>query len=312
MGHRSALIWVKVKQTRNRFHASGLLHLATPAILESHMAYKDILVYADGSATAAARLDVAASIARAQEAHLTALHVRPLPYVPADLTGSVPSMVIEWQEDWSQEQATQAKKAVDEASRRTGQSIEWRLVRGDAGAVSLLHSRYADLVVVSQRAADAKDATLSDDLPEIVVMGSGRPALIVPHYGTFPAAGGRVMVAWNRTRESARAVHDALPILTRASSVVVMEVNPRTGDNPHIAGADIATHLARHGVKAEVSSTVADDIEVGDAILSRISDLGADLLVMGAYGHSRLREYAFGGATRHILQHMTVPVLMSH
>lgn len=276
------------------------------------MAYKDILVYADGSAVAAARLDVAAAIARDHEAHLTALHVRPLPYIPADLTGGVPSMVVEWQEEWSHEQATQAKKAVDEAVRRTGQEIEWRLVRGDIGETALLHSRYVDLAVVSQGAVEGKPAAAGDELPEMLVMAAGRPALMVPQYGKFPSLGERVMIAWNRTRESARAVHDALPILKRAKSVIVMEVNPKTSEAPHIAGADIATHLARHGVKAEVSSTLAEDIEVGDAILSRIADLGADLLVMGAYGHSRLREYAFGGATLHILRHMTVPVFMAH
>jgi nucleotide-binding universal stress UspA family protein len=107
-------------------------------------------------------------------------------------------------------------------------------------------------------------------------------------------------------------VHDALPLLTRAKSVTIMEVNPRPGDAPHVPGADIARHLARHGVKAEASSIAGADIDVGDMILSRLSDLGADLLVMGAYGHSRLREFAFGGATRHLLGHMTVPVLMSH
>jgi nucleotide-binding universal stress UspA family protein len=306
------LIWVKVRLVKKRFHVAEASASCGPHITEGGMAYKDILVYAGGSTAAATRLEVAASIARAHEAHLTALHVRALPYVPADLTGSVPTMVIEWQEDWSQEQATQAKKVVDEAIRRTGQNIEWRLVRGDTGAVSLLHSRYVDLVVISQSAMEAKDVTQADDLPELVVMGAGRPALIVPQYGKFPVVGDRMMIAWNRTRESARAVHDALPLLVRAKAVMIMEVNPKTGDTPHIAGADIATHLARHGVKAEVSSTVADDIEVGDAILSRIADLGADLLVMGAYGHSRLREYAFGGATLHVLRHMTVPVLMSH
>ncbi len=276
------------------------------------MAFKDILVYADGSKAAAVRLDVAAMVARANAAHLTALHVMALPHVPADFGAGIPPLVIEWQENWAREQADEARKAVDAAARRTGQDFEWRAVKGDIENIALLHSRYADLVIVSQAALDAAEATVADDLPETLVMGSGRPALVVPRYGKFPTLGERVLVAWNRTRESTRAVHDAMPMLARAKSVTVMEVNPRTGDTPHIAGADIATHLARHGVKAEVSSTVTEDIEVGDAIMSRIADLGADLLVMGSYGHSRLREYAFGGATLHVLRHMTVPVLMSH
>lgn len=277
------------------------------------MSYKDILVYADGGKAANARLDVACALARHHDAHLTALHVRALPYIPADFGPGVPPMVIEWQEQAADQLAEEAKKAVDDAARRTGETIEYRLVRGDVGPVALLHSRYADLVVVSQGSAeDVADASVADELPETLVMGSGRPVLVVPRYGQFPTLGERVVVAWSRTRESTRAVHDALPLLTRAKSVVVMEVNPKTGATPHIAGADLATHLARLGVKAEVSSTVADSIDVGDAILSRLSDLGADLLVMGAYGHSRLREYAFGGVTLDIMKHMTVPVLMSH
>lgn len=276
------------------------------------MSLKDILVYADGSAAARTRLDVAMALAGAHEAHLVALHVRALPYVMADVGGAVPAMVIEWQEEWSDTQEAAAKKAVDDAGARSGRPIEWRLARGDAGSGSLLHARYFDLVVVSQNAIDAQDAGPTDGLPETIVMGSGRPALIVPRHGKFPTVGERVMVAWNGTREATRAIHDALPLLERAKAVTVMEVNPKTGSAPRIAGMDIATHLARHGVKVEVSSTVADDIEVGDAILSRLADLGIDLLVMGAYGHSRLREYAFGGATLHILRHMTVPVFMSH
>lgn len=276
------------------------------------MALKDILVYADGSAVAPVRLDVATALASSHEAHLAALHIRALPYVMTDIGGAAPAMVIEWQEEWSDGQQTAARKAVDDAARRSGVPIEWRLAKGDAESGALLHARYFDLVVVSQGAASMEEASMADGLPETIVMGSGRPALIVPRHGKFPVVGERVMVAWNGTREATRAIHDALPVLERAKAVTVMEVNPKTGSAPRIAGTDIATHLARHGVKVEVSSTVADDIEVGDAILSRLADLGIDLLVMGAYGHSRLREYAFGGATLHILRHMTVPVFMSH
>jgi nucleotide-binding universal stress UspA family protein len=276
------------------------------------MPYKDILVYADGTKAAKARLDVAATIAADHGSHLTALHVKAFPPLPMEFGAGAPAMVVEWQEGAADELAEQAKQAVEDAVRRSARTIEWRLARGEMGPVALLHSRYADLVVVSQSATDTSDASLADELPETLIMGAGRPALIVPRYGQYPTVGERVLIAWNRTREATRAVHDELPFLTRAKVVTVMEVNPKTGHTPHIAGADIATHLARLGVKAEVSSTMADDIEVGDAILSRAADLGADLLVMGAYGHSRLREYAFGGVTRHILRHMTVPVLMSH
>lgn len=276
------------------------------------MTYKDILVYADANQSATARYDVAAALAAGHDAHLAALHVASLPYVPMDAGIAIPAAVIEWQEQYQEQQTAAAKRAVDTAKKRTGREIEWRATRGDVIDTVLLHSRYADIVVVSQSGAEKDEPLDADPLPEAVVMGAGRPALIVPRYGKFAAVGQNILVAWNRTREAARAVHDSLPLLVRAKSVTVMEVNPRGSDVPHIAGADIAKHLARHGVKADVSAAVAGDIDVGDMILSRITDLGADLLVMGAYGHTRLREFAFGGVTRHLLQHMTVPVLMSH
>jgi nucleotide-binding universal stress UspA family protein len=276
------------------------------------MTYKDILVYADGGKSSSARFDVAAAMAEAHDAHLTALHVSIPPYVPADLGGGIPAAVIDWQEEFQAEKADEAKKAVDAACRRSGKTIEYRLVRGDLNAVALLHSHYADLVVLSQAATEADEQSQSDALPEEIVLGAGRPTLVVPRAGTFKHVGSNVLIAWSRTRESARAVHDALPILKLAASVTVMEVNPTLSGPRHVAGADIAAHLARHGVKADVSSIAAADIEVGDAILSRAADLGADLLVMGAYGHSRFREVVLGGVTRHILANMTVPVLMSH
>ncbi len=275
------------------------------------MAYKDILTYADAANSAPVRLDVAAALAAAHDAHLTALHVMERPQVPAAvIEGGLSAALKGWQEKVMNERAVQAKKEVEDAIRRSGQAIEWRCAEGETIPAALLHSRYADLLVVSQSGGEDDDPTAGDELPEAMLMESGRPVLVVPRYGKFPTLGERVLVAWSRTREASRSVHDALPILEAAKSVVVMEVNPRR--DGHHAGADIATHLARHGVKAEVASTTARDIDVADAILSRATDLGADLIVMGGYGHSRLREYAFGGVTRYLLEHMTVPVLMAH
>jgi nucleotide-binding universal stress UspA family protein len=123
-----------------------------------------------------------------------------------------------------------------------------------------------------------------------------------------------VVIAWNSAREAARAVHDAMPLLIAAEAVTVLTIDPREGPQGHgeLPGADISLHLARHGVKAQVERTVSADLPVGEVLLSRLADLGADLLVMGAYGHSRMRELLLGGATRSLLQSMTVPVLMSH
>jgi nucleotide-binding universal stress UspA family protein len=277
------------------------------------MAYKDILVYADAAKSVSVRLDVAASLAAKHKAHLTALHVLEPPYVPAAVVeGGLTPALLGWQQNVVRERADAAKKAVEAARRRSGEDIEWRAVDGETIATVLLHARYADLVVVSQSGGNDEDMVVGDNLPEEILMSGGRPEVIVPRYGAFATVGERVLIAWNRSREAARAVHDALPLLVTAKSVTVMEVNPERQREPHLAGADIALHLARHGVKAEVASTTARNIDVSDVILSRAADLGIDLLVIGGYGHSRLREYTFGGVTRHILDHMTIPVLMSH
>jgi nucleotide-binding universal stress UspA family protein len=146
------------------------------------------------------------------------------------------------------------------------------------------------------------------------VLEVGRPVLVVPSVGQFPTLGQRVLVAWNASREATRAVHDALPLLRRSRRTQVVVINPQGGAGGHgdIPGADIGLHLSRHGVNAVCERISADDVETGALLLSRAADEGADLIVMGAYGHSRLSELVLGGATRHILRHMTVPVLLSH
>ena len=143
---------------------------------------------------------------------------------------------------------------------------------------------------------------------------SGRPILVVPNVGNFADLGRRVVIGWNASREAARAVNDAMPLLTAAETVTVLTIDPREGPRAHgeLPGADISLHLARHGVKAEIERTASADLPVGEVLLSRVADLGADLLVMGAYGHSRARELLLGGATRSLLRSMTLPVLMSH
>jgi nucleotide-binding universal stress UspA family protein len=162
---------------------------------------------------------------------------------------------------------------------------------------------------------DDPESFIADHFPETLVMSADRPVLFIPYAGVFPALGANIMVAWNGSRESARAVHDALPLLQRAENVTVVRLKEHK-DEPRgsrIPGADIALLLARHGVKAEVSAgDRVDDVPLGDMLLSRASDLGADLVVTGAYGHSRWQELVMGGATRSMLESMTVPVLMSH
>jgi nucleotide-binding universal stress UspA family protein len=177
-----------------------------------------------------------------------------------------------------------------------------------------LHARYVDLTILGQLDPDRGDAELIRPRPEQVTLASGRPILVVPYAGHFATVGRRVLIGWNATREATRAVNDAMPLLIEADVVTVLTIDAREGPDGHgeLPGADISLHLARHGVKATVERTVSAGISAGDVLLSRAADLGADLLVIGAYGHSRVRELLLGGATRSILQSMTLPVLMSH
>ena len=276
------------------------------------MPYKDLLVYADSRPECAVRVELACALAARHRAHLTALHVMmPWP-VPAFVEAGLPRDVHEMRDRTLHEIAERVEKSVQGAARTAGIEVEWTAQHGELPEAVMARARCADVTVLGQVGDEGPDDPLERGLLEALLMGSGRPLLIVPRYGKFPRLGERVLVAWNGTREAARAVNDALPILVEAREVTVLTVNP-PGDSPRdVPAGDIALHLARHGVKATAASLRADDLAVGDLLLSRASDLGADLIVMGGYGHSRLREMALGGATRHLLRHMTVPVLLSH
>ncbi|HEX5958073.1 MAG TPA: universal stress protein, partial [Hyphomicrobiaceae bacterium] len=192
---------------------------------------------------------------------------------------------------------------------------EWRSVKVphvDLASVVMDHGRAADLIIAGQTHPDWDLSPLMD-FPERLALESGRPVVVVPYIGRYPNISRNVVIAWKAARESARAVFDALPLLCAAEAVQILEIKERGDPRPALtADTSIAAALSRHGIRPTVRSTVAGDIGIGDEILSRLSDLGADLLVMGAYGHSRMREMIFGGATRHIFRHMTVPVLFAH
>jgi nucleotide-binding universal stress UspA family protein len=284
------------------------------------MAFKDILVTVAGATASEAGINFAVELARGHGAHLVALSIME----PLDLSayfapgsGFMAVDVIQEIEEKHRETAQKASSKIEASFRaacsRAGISHEWRMAEGEPSEVGVLHAHYADLAITGQIDPGKAPPGGWARLPEQLALASGRPALIIPYAGRFDTVGKRVLVAWSRTRESARAINDALPILERASHVTVLSINPRRGEDANdLPGADIAQHLARHGVKAEAASTVAEDVDVGNTLLSRAADLGADLIVMGCYGHSRMRELILGGATREILRHMTVPVMMSH
>ena len=281
------------------------------------MGYKDLLVVLDTGPDARGRIELAVTLAEQSAAHLVGLYPVPSPELPrpagyADLAVLEP-VYHEWRERLL-EQAEIIREMFEHQAGLRGVETEWRAVAEGWEADPALHARYADLTILGQRDPGNDDMALIRPYPERVTLASGRPILVVPYAGHFASVGRRVLVAWNASREAARAVADAMPLLASADSVAVMAVDPQPGPNGHgdLPGADIALHLARHGVKAQIERTVSAEVPIGEVLLSRAADLGADLLVMGAYGHSRLRELLLGGATRSILASMTIPVLMSH
>jgi len=275
---------------------------------------KDILVHVDNSRACGPRIEAAVKIANQFGAHLSGLYVRPRltvipPYIAADLDPAM--MTIQTQA--VDAQAEEAKSRFDTIAAASDLTVEWRCVEGGLARTINTHARYADLVVLGQ--ADADDPkSVSDGLADRVVLESGRPVLVIPYIGFPEDFAERALVAWNGSREAVRAVNDAMPFLQAAKRVDVLAIDPDDAENGHgdIPSADICLHLARHGVNAHANHITATDIDVGDMLLSRVADAGANLIVMGAYGRSRFREIVLGGATRHLLRHMTVPVLMSH
>jgi len=278
------------------------------------MTYKTIVVHLDAGLRRSERLDLACELAARCEAHLVGLFALADMRVPYAFGGTAGALLLA-EESWRSDAAAEAKREFESVTARNGVKAEWRRSTRNAAPALALSARYADLVIVGQYEPGASPA--QERLPryfvEETVLTAGRPVLVVPYVGRYPSVGSRVLVAWNASREAARAVADALPILRGAKAVEGIAFDPDLAgaDHGEQPGADIALYLARHGVKATAAKQHAR-IDAGSQILSYAHDFGADLIVMGAYGHSRVREIVLGGASRTMLESMTAPVLMAH
>lgn len=275
--------------------------------------YKSILVHYDAGKTAPVRLETAIEIAEAFGAHIACLYALSAVPIPSYAYNAT-QIMREAQQRIRGEMLQDARRGYDECLRRTGfERSEWRASNADVRDAVALHARYADLVVIGQQNPEWPSG-VEQDLERDVPLTAGRPVLVVPYAFERRPIGHRVLVAWNASREAARAVSDALPLLKRAGQVHVVAFRPEKSGSAHgeEPGADIALYLTRHGVKVTASNYDDPKVDVGNQLLSRAFDLSADLIVMGAWGHSRLREFVLGGVTRTLLETMTVPVLMSH
>lgn len=278
---------------------------------------QDILLHLDPGAPPEPRLALAIPLARRLGAHLIGLCVLDLAW-PAAVDGDVAGgsamvQVLAQMQAEAEARARRLATLFEAALERAGVAGEWRQVEGHTGAQVALHGRHADLVILGQPDPGNPGAAPAA-AAEAALFDTGRPALVVPFAGRFDRPGRRPLLAWNASREAARAVHDALPLLAGAEavSVLIVDAPADASDLGAEPGADIARHLARHGLPVVVRRVAGAGLPVGEVLLNAAADLGADLIVMGAYGHSRLRELILGGVTRTLLRQMTVPVLLAH
>lgn len=274
------------------------------------MDLKTILVHTDAAHSADDRIVFASQLAIAHEAYLvgvTQTGIMPFAYGVAsdgwqDLTPLLEDL---------RSAAARRGASFDALARQAGvASFEHRIGDEEAGYALASQAMYADLVVVGQ--SDPEDpASAHATVPQYVALHAPCPVLVLPHTGTFSAFFERILVAWNASPESAHAVRQALPFLERATEVEVVTFERGNGNRAALGGPELALFLARHGIRVTVREERGGG-EVADALLARIGDYHADLLVMGCYGHSRLREIVLGGVSRTILRGMTVPTLMAH
>jgi nucleotide-binding universal stress UspA family protein len=295
------------------------------AIEERAMAFKNVLVQLDNHRNYECRLRIALSLAKQSQGRLLALYCFEMPepphvsyalaeaYYPPQ--NDVARETYERQRDGAFDDAAQFENTFRAAARHAGLRSRWETWPEKPKELighMTERARYADIAVLGQPDPEHPLYDRLAKLPERVMLGCGRPVIVVPYADRRDTIGKRVLVAWNESREAARALADATPLLVHAEAVTVLTIAQERSDRLHEPARHVVQQLAQHGIRAEASKLVGSDAEAGDLILSRADDLGCDLIVMGGYGHSRMREFILGGATRSILQEMTVPILMSH
>lgn len=255
----------------------------------------------------------AISLAETFNAHLTGVAFAYDPPWPPAITDLGGAQILRSLLEKSRADAKSTAAQFEAAAKRSQLSVQALTPEatssGAAEAIANLARTY-DLAVLKQ--SSSRDDVTAQEIIEAVLFNSGRPVLIVPYIQKAGFSVKRVLICWDGSRASARAVADSLPLIARADNVQVLTVVTGKFDENDVAGADIAEHLARYKLRVELARLPAPDIDVPSAILSHAADVDADLIVMGAYGHSRLRDFVLGGATRGMLRSMTVPTLMSH
>jgi nucleotide-binding universal stress UspA family protein len=274
---------------------------------------RDMVAHLSVGSSRDVAMDFAISVATRFTAHVAGIGFVYEPVIPMSDRYGIPADVIVSQRIENQRAAEAALSAFAEAARRAAVSAESRSLDLSFHGAPTLFARLArrfDLSIVAQ--PEPGSAGPEQPMLEAALFDTGRPVLVVPYIQRSGLRLERVMLCWDGSRSAARAAADAMPFLVHAGATEIVVVETETLKSDELPGADIAQHLARHGVRAELTQIVAVETDVTNALLSHASDSSADLLVMGGYGHSRLREFILGGVTRGILSAMTIPTLMSH
>jgi nucleotide-binding universal stress UspA family protein len=273
---------------------------------------KDIVVNLSGRATQDFAANYAVSLAATFGARVAGVAFLYEPVIPDGTFGAIPADLIELQREENSKAARIAVERFQAAVKAAGVSGETRTLDASFGGAPLLFGQIArrfDLAVVGQ--AQRERGVSEELMMEGALFESGRPVVVVPYIQKEPVKLGRVVVCWDGGRQSARAIADAMPLLERAKTVDILIVAEER-KNDEITGANMNEHLARHGITANVKRVARGEVTIDAAILDYVADSGAEFMVMGGYGHSRLREFILGGVTRGILGAMTIPVLLSH
>ena len=279
------------------------------------MTYRSIFVHVNDTEAYPHRLDYAARLAKKYPAELLGGYIVPpselTPYAKAVMS---PDSIKQYVLKLAALRDTGEANFRAAATRNGVAAIEWRAPAGNPIGQAVLHARHSDLAILGQPPRDDAGETFAAELANAVVTRCGRPVLFVPSVGEYPTIGERVLIAWKDSRESARAVADALPLLKDAKKVFAIAVTPESDETARetFTDAQLSAFLRRHDIEATVRRIFAADIDAGELLLSQAADVGADLIVMGAYSRPRLSELAWGGVTRVMLSSMTAPVLMSH
>ncbi len=279
------------------------------------MQFKNILVHLDRSKGCHNRLETAFKLARNFDARITGLFVVPdyvVPsYVEAQVSVDVITEVIEKALARAEETMTTYQKRADDA----GVSMKGQVMEGQINPILREHSKYSDLLLLGQDQPEDPD-NASYGLADSLLFEGACACMVVPHSGKLSTPGKRILLTWNASRESARALREAMPLLSRAETVVVLSSEPDSGDSDTASGHPHARELTKflelHGIDT-ISSGISDlDMSATNAIVGQAADMNADLIVMGAYGHTRLREIILGGVTRDLIKQAPVPLLLAH